>query len=44
LALQGAEVGALLRRVHDVFESLQALRVWRGLKDAALSASQGVMP
>jgi dihydropteroate synthase len=26
-----------LLRVHDVFESVQALRVWRGLRDAALA-------
>jgi dihydropteroate synthase len=44
LALKAAELGAQLLRVHDVFETMQALRVWRGLKDAALSAPQGVMP
>ena len=38
LALKGAELGAQLIRVHDVFETAQALRVWRGLKDAALVA------
>jgi dihydropteroate synthase len=36
LALKGAELGAQLIRVHDVFETAQALRVWRGMKDAAL--------
>jgi len=36
LALKGAEQGAQLLRVHDVPETLQALRVWRGLRDAAL--------
>lgn len=36
LALKGAELGAQLLRVHDVPETVQALRVWRGLRDAAL--------
>ncbi|MBO9714350.1 dihydropteroate synthase [Sphingomonas sp.] len=38
LALKGAEQGAQLVRVHDVFETVQALRVWRGMRDAALVA------
>ncbi|UYY57486.1 dihydropteroate synthase [Sphingomonas sp. S2-65] len=38
LAIKGAELGAQLIRVHDVFETGQALRVWRGCKDAALIA------
>lgn len=38
LALKGAELGAQLIRVHDVPETAQALRVWRGMKDAALVA------
>jgi dihydropteroate synthase len=37
LALNGAGQGAQLLRVHDVPETVQALRVWRGLRDAALS-------
>jgi len=37
LALKAAEQGAQLIRVHDVPETLQALRVWRGLRDAALA-------
>lgn len=37
LALKGAEQGAQLLRVHDVPETVQALRVWRGLRDAALA-------
>jgi dihydropteroate synthase len=37
LALKGAEQGAHLLRVHDVQETVQALRVWRGLRDAALT-------
>lgn len=38
VALKGAELGAQLIRVHDVFETAQALRVWRGMRDAALVA------
>ncbi len=38
LALKGADAGAQLIRVHDVFETVQALRVWRGLRDSALIA------
>lgn len=38
LAVKGAEQGAQMLRVHDVAETTQALRVWRGLRDAALSA------
>jgi dihydropteroate synthase len=37
LALKGVEQGAQLIRVHDVPETVQALRVWRGLRDAALT-------
>jgi dihydropteroate synthase len=36
LALKGAEMGAQILRVHDVFASTQAIRVWRGLRDQAL--------
>ena len=36
LALKGAEAGVQLLRVHDVAETVQALKVWRGLKDQAL--------
>lgn len=38
LALRGIEQGAQIVRVHDVRESVQAARVWRGLRDAALVA------
>jgi dihydropteroate synthase len=38
LALKGAELGAQLIRVHDVFETAQALRIWRGMRDSALVA------
>jgi len=37
LALKGAEQGVQLLRVHDVPETVQALRIWRGLRDAALT-------
>ncbi|WEJ99244.1 MAG: dihydropteroate synthase [Candidatus Sphingomonas phytovorans] len=40
LALRGVEAGIQLLRVHDVAETVQALRVWRGLKDAALVAQR----
>ena len=39
LALKAAEQGAQIIRVHDVFETAQALRVWRGLRDTALVPS-----
>ena len=38
LALHGANAGVQLLRVHDVPETAQALRVWRGLRDAALTS------
>jgi len=37
LALHGAQMGAQILRVHDVPETLQAIRVWRGLRDEALT-------
>lgn len=37
LALKGAEQGAQIIRVHDVAETLQALHIMRGMRDAALS-------
>lgn len=36
LAVRAAEQGVQLLRVHDVAETVQALRVWRGLRDWAL--------
>jgi dihydropteroate synthase len=39
-ALQAAGQGVQLLRVHDVPETVQALRVWRGLRDAALTPPQ----
>lgn len=38
LHYQAVSHGAQLIRVHDVVENRQALRVWRGLRDAALTA------
>ncbi len=38
VALDAARQGAQFLRVHDVVETIQALRVWRGLRDRALSA------
>ncbi|MBU6394020.1 MAG: dihydropteroate synthase [Sphingomonadales bacterium] len=37
LAAKGFESGAQMVRVHDVADTVQALRVWRGLRDAALT-------
>jgi dihydropteroate synthase len=39
LALKAADQGVQLLRVHDVPETVQALRVWRGMRDAALTPS-----
>jgi dihydropteroate synthase len=36
-ALKAVEQGAQLLRVHDVPQTVQALRVWRGLRDQALT-------
>ena len=37
LALKAVEQGAQIVRVHDVRETVQALKVWRGLRDQALT-------
>ena len=37
LALFGAAQGVQIVRVHDAVETVQALRVWRGLRDEALA-------
>ncbi|WP_106639880.1 dihydropteroate synthase [Allosphingosinicella vermicomposti] len=37
LAMKAVEQGAHIVRVHDVPETVQAIRVWRGLRDAALT-------
>ncbi len=39
VALEGARQGVQILRVHDVAETAQALRVWRGLRDQGLSGS-----
>jgi dihydropteroate synthase len=36
-ALKAAEQGAQIVRVHDVFETVQGLRIWRGMRDQALT-------
>ena len=36
-ALKAVEQGAQIVRVHDVYEIVQALRIWRGLRDQALT-------
>ena len=37
LALKAAEQGAQIIRVHDVRDTVQALKIWRGLRDSALT-------
>ncbi|WP_293881626.1 dihydropteroate synthase [Sphingomonas sp.] len=37
VVLEGARQGVQILRVHDVPETIQALHVWRGLRDQALS-------
>ncbi len=36
-ALKAVEQGTQIVRVHDVFETIQALHVWRGMRDQALT-------
>jgi dihydropteroate synthase len=36
-AMKAAEQGVQLLRVHDVFDTVQALKIWRGLRDQALT-------
>jgi dihydropteroate synthase len=42
LAVRGMEACYHLLRVHDVFETVQARNVWRGLRDAALTDFSGL--
>lgn len=42
LALKGMEAGYQLLRVHDVYDTVQARNVWRGLRDAALTDFAGL--
>ena len=37
LTMRGVEQGVQLHRVHDVAETVQAIRVWRGMRDMALT-------
>jgi dihydropteroate synthase len=37
LAMKALDAGVQVLRVHDLAETVQALRVWRGLRDAALT-------
>ena len=37
LAMTAFQQGVQVVRVHDVFETVQAMKLWRGLRDAALS-------
>ncbi|MFM9977601.1 MAG: dihydropteroate synthase [Sphingomonadaceae bacterium] len=37
VAMKAVEQGAQIVRVHDVVETVQALKVWRGLRDRGLS-------
>lgn len=37
LAVAGMNAGVQLLRVHDVYDTVQARNVWRGLRDAALT-------
>ncbi|WP_395333651.1 dihydropteroate synthase [Novosphingobium sp. BL-8H] len=37
LAIKAMDAGAHILRVHDVRETVQAVHVWRGLRDAALT-------
>ncbi len=41
-AMKGMDAGYHLLRVHDVFETVQARNVWRGLRDAALTDFAGL--
>lgn len=42
LATLAMNAGAHIIRVHDVFETIQARNVWRGLRDAALTDFSGM--
>jgi dihydropteroate synthase len=44
LAVKAMDAGVQLLRVHDVPETVQAVRVWRGLKDAALTDFSQLAP
>ncbi len=44
LAVKAMDAGMQVLRVHDVPETVQAVRVWRGLKDAALTDFSQLAP
>lgn len=44
LAVKALDAGAQLLRVHDVPETVQAVRVWRGMRDAALTDFAQLVP
>ncbi len=43
LAAHALDAGVQLLRVHDVAETVQAVHVWRGLRDAALTDFSGLV-
>ncbi|MET0589003.1 MAG: dihydropteroate synthase [Novosphingobium sp.] len=44
LAVKALDAGVQLLRVHDVPETVQAVRVWRGMRDAALTDFAQLVP
>jgi len=36
-AMKAAEQGVQILRVHDALETVQALKIWRGMRDQALT-------
>jgi dihydropteroate synthase len=42
LAVKGMDAGVQVLRVHDVYDTMQARNVWRGLRDAALTDFAGL--
>jgi dihydropteroate synthase len=42
LAIKGMDAGVQRLRVHDVYDTVQARNVWRGLRDAALTDFAGL--
>ena len=44
LAVKAMDAGVQLLRVHDVPETVQAVRVWRGMKDTALTDFSQLAP
>ena len=44
LAVKALDAGVQLLRMHDVPETVQAVRVWRGMRDAALTDFAQLVP